>query len=323
MLLEKPGQPLRLAEVPIPLPTTGKIQIKIHACGVCRTDLHIVDGELPNPLLPLIPGHQIVGTVTQLGEGVTEFQVGERVGVAWLQGSCQHCYYCLSGRENLCDEALYTGYKVQGGFAEYCVAHAAFAFPLPHSYSDVHVAPFLCAGFIGYRSLKMAGDFRRIGFYGFGASAHLLVQIVTSQDREVYAFTRPGDVKGQQFARELGAVWAGATNEQPPEILDAAIIFAPVGDLVPLALRSLCKGGKVVCAGIHMSDIPSFPYKLLWEERSICSVANLTRQDGKEFLELAQRIPLKSNPITYPLEKANEALDDLRHGKFVGAAVLT
>ncbi len=323
MLFEKIGQPLRLVDLAIPIPSKGQILIQIHTCGVCRTDLHLIDGELPDPLLPVVPGHQIVGTVKQLGTGVQEFQLGDRVGLPWLQWTCGKCSYCLSGRENLCDQALFTGYKVNGGFAEYCVADARFAYPLPSSYSDLQAAPLLCAGLIGYRSLKLAGEARHIGFYGFGASAHLLAQVVHHQGGSVYAFTRPGDSAAQKLARDLGAVWAGGSDELPPVALDAAIIFAPAGELVPVALRAIRKGGTVVCAGIHMSAIPTFPYEILWEERSLRSVANLTREDGREFLMLAHLLPLETHAVAYPLEQANEALDDLRHGRFVGAAVLT
>lgn len=322
-MLEQQGQPLRAADIPIPAPGPEQLLIRIHACGVCRTDLHVVDGELPHPKLPLVPGHQIVGRVEKIGNRVQEFHVGDRVGVPWLQGSCGTCAYCQSGRENLCDKAVYTGYQVDGGFAEYCIANAKFTFSLPPHYSDIQAAPLLCAGLIGYRSLKLAGEARNIGFYGFGASAHLLVQVVRHQGGSVYAFTRPGDTKAQQLARDLGAVWAGGSDEKPPIALDAAIIFAPVGDLVPSALRAVGKGGTVVCAGIHMSDIPSFPYDILWEERSLRSVANLTREDGREFLMLAHLTPLETHVVTYPLERANEALADLRAGRFTGAAVIT
>ncbi|MCE5316748.1 MAG: zinc-dependent alcohol dehydrogenase family protein [Parachlamydia sp.] len=323
MILEQQGQPLRAAEIPIPAPGPEQLLIRIHACGVCRTDLHIVDGDLPNPKLPLVPGHQIVGQVQKIGNTVQEFQVGDRIGVPWLQGSCGKCNYCQTERENLCDNAIYTGYQVDGGFAEYCVANAKFAFSLPPHYSDIQAAPLLCAGLIGYRSLKLAGEARNIGFYGFGASAHLLAQVVRHQGGSVYAFTRPGDTKAQQLARDLGAVWAGDSDEKPPVVLDAAIIFAPVGELVPAALRAIGKGGTVVCAGIHMSDIPSFPYDILWEERCVRSVANLTREDGREFLMLAHLLPLETHVVTYPLERVNEALADLRAGRFSGAAVIT
>lgn len=323
MMLKKQGEPLHAADIPIPTPGPDQLLIRIHTCGVCRTDLHVVDGDLPNPKLPLVPGHQIVGHVEKIGNRVQEFQVGDRVGVPWLQGSCGICTYCRSGRENLCDKAIYTGYQVDGGFAEYCVANENFTFCLPPRYSDIQAAPLLCAGLIGYRSLKLAGEARTIAFYGFGASAHLLAQVVRHQGGSVYAFTRPGDTKAQQLASDLGAVWVGGSDDKPPVELDAAIIFAPVGDLVPLALRAVRKGGTVVCAGIHMSDIPSFPYDILWEERCLRSVANLTREDGREFLTLAHLTPLETHAETYPLERANEALADLREGRFSGAAVIT
>lgn len=322
MVLESPGQQLHLRELPIPQPGPGEVQIRIHACGVCRTDLHIVDGELPHPALPLIPGHQIVGTVTALGPGVTRFHVGDRVGVPWLGRTCGTCRYCQRGQENLCDAAQFTGYTLPGGYAEYTVADARYCFPLPAGYPDLQAAPLLCAGLIGYRALRFAGDAERVGFYGFGASAHILTQLAAWQGRQVYAFTRPGDTAGQHFARQLGAVWAGGSDELPPVPLDAALIFAPVGALVPQALRAVAKGGIVVCAGIHMSDIPGFPYALLWEERVVRSVANLTRQDGEEFLSLAPRVPIQTVIQPYPLEAANEALADLRAGHVHGAAVL-
>lgn len=322
MVLEKVGKPLKLAELPIPKPAPGQILIQVHACGVCRTDLHVVDGELPQPLLPGVPGHQIVGQVTELGEGVKEFKVGDRVGVPWLFWTCGHCFYCKAGKENLCDNAIFTGYTAHGGFAEYVVANAAFSYPLPPAYTDVQAAPLLCAGLIGYRSLKLAGDAKNIGFYGFGASAHLLAQLVRHQGGSVYAFTRPGGKASQELARHLGAVWAGGSDEKCPVELDAAIIFAPVGDLVPTALRAVRKGATVVCAGIHMSPIPAFPYEILWEERSLSSVANLTREDGREFLMLAHHLPFETDLKIYGLEQTNEALDDLRHGRFAGAAVI-
>jgi propanol-preferring alcohol dehydrogenase len=299
----------------------GQLLLKVLACGICRTDLHVVDGELTEPKLPLIPGHQIVGSVVQTGDE-SRFKPGDRVGVPWLGWSCGQCRFCLSGQENLCDYAKYTGYQIDGGFAEYCVADGRFCFPIPPGYSDIQAAPLLCAGLIGYRSLRIAGDGKKLGFYGFGAAAHILVQVANSQGREVYAFTREGDVAGQKFALGLGAVWAGSSDQAPPVTLDAAIIFAPIGALVPHALMAVAKGGPVVCAGIHMSDIPSFPYSILWNERSIRSVANLTRQDGYEFMELASRIRLETEISLYPLEKTNEALDDLRNGRFQGAAVV-
>lgn len=321
MVLEKPKAPLQLKELPRPIPKKGQLLLRIVACGICRTDLHIVDGELPNPVLPVIPGHQIVGVVVERG-AETHTPVGARVGVPWLGSTCGECSYCSRGDENLCDKAQYTGFNLNGGFAEFCVANESFCFPLPIEYSDIQVAPLLCAGLIGYRALRFCGDAHRLGFYGFGASAHILVQIAKYQSKEVFAFTRPGDASGQDYARSLGAVWAGDSHEMAPEPQDAAIIFAADGKLVPQALKMLDKGGVVVCAGIHMSDIPAFPYELLWQERVIRSVANLTRRDGHEFLALASRIPIKTDVTTYPLAKANEALEDLRHGRFHGAAVL-
>jgi len=322
MALDAPGEPLRLADLPDPHSAPGQLLIRVRACGVCRTDLHVVDGDLTEPKLPIVPGHQIVGEVAELGEGVSGFAVGDRVGVPWLGGSCGACSYCAAGNENLCDAARYTGYQIDGGFAELCAANARFCFPIPEDYPDLQAAPLLCAGLIGYRSLRMAGPGRRLGFYGFGAAAHILVQVARYQEREVYAFTRPGDAQAQDFARRLGAAWAGDSGEAPPEPLDAAIIFAPVGDLVPAALRAVRKGGVVVCAGIHMSDIPSFPYAILWGERVVRSVANLTRRDGEEFLALAPNVPVRTEVRPYPLEQANEALRDLREGRFSGAAVI-
>jgi propanol-preferring alcohol dehydrogenase len=322
MLLERPGEPLRLRDVPRPEPGQKQVLLKVRACGVCRTDLHVVDGELAKPKLPVIPGHQIVGVVEKLGSGVEGYQIGDRLGVPWLGGSCGHCRYCLSGKENLCENARYTGYELDGGFAEYTVADARFCFPLPAGYPDLEVAPLLCAGLIGYRSLRMVSDGHRLGFYGFGAAAHLLIQVARYQGREVYAFTRAGDGASQAFAVELGAVWAGASEELPPVELDGALIFAPVGALVPQALRAVAPGGTVVCAGIHMSDIPSFPYSILWGERVLRSVANLTRRDGEEFLALAPRIPIHSEVTRYSLTQANQALSDLREGRLLGAAVI-
>jgi propanol-preferring alcohol dehydrogenase len=290
---------------------------------VCRTDLHIVDGELTQPKLPLVPGHEIVGTVANLGDGVDRFKVGDRVGVPWIGWTCGECAYCKSDRENLCDEAKFTGYTLDGGYAEYTVADQRFCFPIPESYSDEEAAPLLCAGLIGYRSLVKAGNGKRLGIYGFGAAAHIVAQVAKYQQREIYAFTRPSDEEAKKFALNLGARWAGGSDEMPPEKLDAAIIFAPVGELVPQALRAVAKGGTVVCGGIHMSDIPAFPYSILWEERSICSVANLTRRDGEEFMALAPKVPVRSKVETFPLEEANEALHRLRGGKIQGAAVLT
>jgi propanol-preferring alcohol dehydrogenase len=322
MLYEKPGQPLRSAELPAPKPGAGQILIRIRACAVCRTDLHVVDGELTQPKLPLVPGHEIVGTVEEKGGGVERFKIGDRVGIPWLGWSCGLCSYCLTGRENLCDQARFTGYTLDGGYAEYTVADQRFCFSIPDSYGDLEAAPLLCAGLIGYRSLVKAGSGKRLGIYGFGAAAHIIAQVALYQKREVYAFARPGDKEAEQFARDLGAVWTGSSNELPPVKLDAAIIFAPVGNLVPQALRAVGKGGTVVCGGIHMSDIPTFPYEILWEERSICSVANLTRRDAEEFLAFAPKVPVRTAVEMFPLEEANEALARLRSGKIRGAAVL-
>jgi len=322
MVLSEVKKPLALMEIPIPQPTDYEVLIKISACGVCRTDLHVVDGELPSPNLPLIPGHQIVGRIVEKGAQVKSFKVGDRVGVPWLGGSCTHCSYCLSGHENLCDLAIYTGYQRQGGYAEYCVADFRFIFPIPAAFPDLEAAPLLCAGLIGYRALRMTEEAKKIGFFGFGGSAHLMIQVVKYRKGEVFAFTRPGDKKAQEFALSLGAKWAGASTEMPPEKLDAAIVFASVGELVPQALKSVRKGGIVVCAGIHMTDIPSFPYRILWEERVLRSVANLTRKDGEEFLQLAPKIPIHTHIKAYPLENANEALDDFRGGRLEGSAVL-
>ncbi|BCL34684.1 zinc-dependent alcohol dehydrogenase family protein [Nostoc sp. MS1] len=322
MILDAPRQPLRLAELPVPKPNSEQVLIRVHACAVCRTDLHIVDGELTHPKLPLILGHQIVGTIEELGEKVDQFHLGQRVGVPWLGHTCAHCPYCLSGRENLCDYAEFTGYNLDGGYADYTVADHRFCFPLDPSYPDLQAAPLLCGGLIGYRAYNMTGDVAKLGFYGFGSSAHILIQLARYQGRKVFAFTRPGDIVGQEFARQLGANWAGDSDVLPPEPLDAAIIFAPVGKLVPTALRAVAKGGVVVCAGIHMSDIPSFPYSILWEERVLRSVANLTRQDGEEFLTIAPQIPIRTEVNSFPLTQANEALDALRSGKIEGSAVL-
>ncbi len=322
MLLEAPGQPLRLAEVPVPSPGPAQVLLRVRACGVCRTDLHVADGELPNPKLPLVLGHEIVGVVEACGAGVQRFAPGDRVGVPWLGWTCGTCRYCRSGRENLCDYARFTGYQLDGGYAEYAVADERYCFPIPSRYNDMEAAPLLCAGLIGYRSLVAAGDGERLGIYGFGAAAHIIVQVARHQGRTVYAFTRPGDSEAQQFALELGAVWAGPSDGLPPEPLDAAIIFAPVGALVPEALRAVVKGGVVVCAGIHMSDIPSFPYAILWGERVVRSVANLTRRDGEEFLALAPQVPVRTETVPLPLEQANEALNRLRTGRLRGAAVL-
>lgn len=323
MIFKSPGKPLKLENVPIPQPGPGQVLVKVHTCGICRTDLHVIDGELTQPKLPLIPGHQIVGEIVKLGSAVTNFQIGDRVGIPWLGGSCGKCHFCLSGRENLCEKAVYTGYQIDGGFAEYCTANSAFCFPIPQGYSDQQAAPLLCAGLIGYRALRMTNDAKSLGFYGFGASAHILIQIAKFQGREVFVFTREGDQKAQKLALELGADWVGHSGETPPKFLEAAIIFAPVGSLVPLALKATDKGGRVICAGIHMSDIPSFPYDLLWGERVLQSVANLTRQDGQEFLALAPKVPVETKVTVYPLEQVNEALRDLREGKFSGAAVIS
>lgn len=322
MVLSQQKQPLVMTEVPIPVHTDSQILIRVTACGICRTDLHVVDGDLHEPKLPLIPGHQIVGEVVALGKAVNGLRTGQRVGVPWLGGSCGHCDYCCRGKENLCDQAHYTGYQFDGGFAEYTVAEAAYCFPLPDSYSDLQAAPLLCAGLIGYRAYRLVQHCQRIGLYGFGAAAHILIQVARDREQEVYAFTRDGDLEAQEFALSLGARWAAGSSETAPQLLDGAIIFAPAGELVPRALRAIRKGGRVVCAGIHMSDIPSFPYASLWGEREICSVANLTRADGEEFLPLAANIPVKTTVHPYPLEQANQALDDLRLGRFNGAAVL-
>ncbi len=322
MLLTAPGQPLQLQDLPKPQPAAGQLLLKVTACGICRTDLHVVDGELTHPKLPLVPGHQIVGRVEALGPGVAGFALGQRVGVPWLGGSCGSCWYCRHEKENLCDAARYTGYQINGGFAEYTVADAAYCFELPECYDDLQAAPLLCAGLIGYRAYRLLEAATSIGLYGFGAAAHILAQVARHRGQRLYAFTRPGDTTAQAFARELGAVWAGDSHQAAPEPLDGAIIFAPEGELVPLALAAVRKGGRVVCAGIHMSEIPAFSYDLLWGEREICSVANLTRRDGLEFLPLAAAIPVTTTVHRYPLERANEALDDLRHGRFNGAAVL-
>jgi propanol-preferring alcohol dehydrogenase len=322
MVLDKPRQPLQLRNVPKPKPARGQLLVRVATCAVCRTDLHVVDGELPDPKLPLILGHQIVGHVEEIGDGVNGFSAGDRIGIPWLGWTCGECVYCRSNRENLCDRARFTGYTIDGGYAEFAVADARFCFHLPDSYNDVDAAPLLCAGLIGYRSYRKTDDAHRLGLYGFGNSARLIAQIALHQGRELYAFTRPGDKTNQESARELGAVWAGGSDEMPPEKLDAAIIFASVGALVPAALRVLAKGGIVVCGGIHMSDIPSFPYVDLWGERSICSVANLTRRDGQEFLEVAPRVPVKTETETFPLEQANIALEKSRSGKLSAAAVL-
>ena len=322
MVLEAPGTPLREADLPRPQPRLEHVVVEVAACGVCRTDLHVVDGELPRPKLPLVPGHQIVGTVVDRGAAAERFVIGSRVGIPWLGWTDGTCRYCRGERENLCERARFTGYDLDGGYAEYAAADERFCFPLPDGYPDAQVAPLLCAGLIGYRSLRLAGDAPRLGLYGFGASAHIISQVARHQGRRVFAFTRPGDEEGQRFARALGAEWAGGSDVLPPEELDAAIVFAPAGDLVPRALRTLARGGRVVCAGIHMTDIPRFPYELLWEERSIASVANLTRRDGEEFLALAPQVPVRTEVEEHPLVDANEALERLRAGRVRGAAVL-
>lgn len=322
MVLETIGEPLVPRELPVPKAGAGQVLVKVSACAVCRTDLHVVDGELPNPKLPLIPGHEIVGRVVETGRNVADLHKGDRVGIPWLGWTCGTCAYCGSGRENLCDHALFTGYTLDGGYAEYTLADARYGFILPPTFNDVADAPLLCAGLIGYRSLRKAGDALNLGLYGFGAAAHIVIQVARHEGRRIFAFTRAGDAAAQAFARRMGATWVGAADETPPEPLDAAIIFAPVGALVPAALRAVRKGGRVVCGGIHMSDIPSFPYQDLWEERSICSVANLTRQDGIEFLELAPKVPVRTETQPFPLEQANEALERLRSGQLTGAAVL-
>ncbi len=323
MLLDAARTPLRLAEIPAPEPGLGQVRIRVRVCGLCRTDLHVLDGELAKPKLPLVLGHQIVGEIVDLGTGVDELRTGERVGVPWLAWTCGVCEYCRSGRENLCDRALFTGYDVDGGYAEFAVADARYCFRIDEAFSDAQAAPLLCAGLIGYRALTMAGDAKRLGLYGFGSAAHIVAQVARHQGREVYALTRPGDTASQAFAREEGAAWAGDTDEQLPEPLDAAIIFAPAGELVPKALGAVAKGGVVVCAGIHMSEIPAFSYDLLWGERSVRSVANLTRRDGIEFLALAARVPVHTVVETRPLEQADEALMQLRQGKVQGSLALT
>jgi alcohol dehydrogenase, propanol-preferring len=322
MVLDRPGQPLVMRERPTPQPAAGEILVAVSACGVCRTDLHVVDGELPRPKLPIVPGHEIVGRVAALGGGVADFEIGQRVGVPWLGSTDGVCPYCIAGRENLCDAPVFTGYTRDGGYATHTVADARFCFALPDGFDDAAAAPLLCAGLIGWRSYRMAGEGAALGIYGFGAAAHILAQVAVWQGRRVYAFTRPGDAAAQAFARRLGVRWTGGSEETPPEPLDAAIIFAPVGALVPTALRAVKKGGRVVCGGIHMSDIPSFPYDILWEERQIVSVANLTRADAHEFLAIAPTSGLRTEVVRYPLEQANEALADLRDGRLQGAAVL-
>jgi alcohol dehydrogenase, propanol-preferring len=324
MLLESQRQPLKLAEVPVPQPGEGQVLLQVHTCGVCRTDLHVLYGDLTEPKLPLIMGHQIVGTVVQLGTGVDKFTLGQRIGVPWLGYTDGTCRYCLRGQENLCDHPKFTGYNLDGGYAEYAVADQRYCFPLPESYNDIDAAPLLCAGLIGYRTYRLAGEHvERLGIYGFGAAGHIIAQVAVHQGKRVYAFTRPGDVATQDFARRLGAVWAGGSDELPPEELDAALILAPVGALMVTALRATAKGGVVVSGGIHMSDIPAFPYHLLWEERILRSVANLTRRDGEEFLAIAPQVPVRTEVTAFPLEQANQALEYLRSGELQGAAVLT
>ena len=323
MVLDMPGQPLQLRDVPKPKPGRGQLLVQVSTCAVCRTDLHVVDGELPDPKLPLILGHQIVGRIEEIGDENSNFAIGDRVGIPWLGWTDGDCVYCRSGRENLCDNARFTGYTIDGGYAEFTVADARYCFHLPERYDDVEVAPLLCAGLIGYRSYRKTRDARRLGIYGFGNAAHLIAQIAIYEGRDLFAFTRPGDKATQQAAKELGAVWAGGSDEMPPEKLDAAIIFASIGPLVPAALRALAKGGTVVCGGIHMTDIPSFPYADLWEERAITSVANLTRCDGDEFFDIAPRVPVRTHTETFPLKEANTALDLFRAGKLSATAVLT
>jgi len=322
MVLDAPGQSLRQAEVPLPVTGVDEVLLKISACGVCRTDLHVMDGDLPKPKQPLILGHEIVGVVVEKGARVERFAVGQRLGVPWLGHTCGHCRYCANGRENLCDEALFTGYTLDGGYAEYTVADQRYCFPLPEGYTDAEAAPLLCAGLIGYRALVAAGGAERLGIYGFGAAAHIITQVARAQGRKIFAFTKPGDAAGQRFAIELGATWAGDSTAPPPEQMDAAIIFAPVGALITQALRHTAKGGTVVCAGIHMSDVPKFPYSILWGERTVRSIANLTRRDGEEFFDLAPKLGVRAEVELFRLESANEALDCLRQGRVRGAAVL-
>jgi propanol-preferring alcohol dehydrogenase len=316
------GRGLVAEDIPRPEPGEGQVRVAVSVCGVCRTDLHLIDDELPDPRLPIVPGHEIVGRIEAIGSGVRDLEIGQRVGIPWLGWTCGECGPCRSQRENLCERARFTGYQIDGGYAEAAVADARFCFPIPEAYSDEEAAPLLCAGLIGSRALRMAGDAHRLGLYGFGAAAHLIAQVAVYEGREVHAFTRPGDESTQAFARSLGAVWAGGSDERPSAALDAAILFAPVGALVPLALETLAPGGTVVCAGIHMSDIPGFPYRILWEERSIRSVANLTREDARIFLEIAPRVPVRCETTVFGLADANEALEQLRHGRFRGAAVL-
>lgn len=322
MVLDEPGQTVHMRCLPRPLPNPDQLLVRVAACAVCRTDLHIVDGELPNPKLPIIPGHEIVGRVVSCGTNVPNFSIGERVGIPWLGWTCGHCRYCRNGHENLCEDAKFTGYQIDGGYAEYAVADARYCFRIPEIYSDVEAAPLLCAGLIGYRALKMAGSADRVGIYGFGAAAHIVAQILRYQGRKLFAFTRPGDVTAQDFADKMGAAWVGGSDRMPPEELDAAIIFAPDGTLVPAALRAIRPGGIVICGGIHMSDIPAFPYSILWREKQLVSVANLTRQDAEEFLALAPKVPVRVTTESLPLSQAGTALMRLREGKLTGAAVL-
>jgi len=323
MVLRSPRTALELTDRNDPQPGRGQVAVRVHACGVCRTDLHVIDGELPQARSPIIPGHEIVGTVAEVGDAVTALAVGDRIGVPWLGSTCGVCRYCRAGQENLCDAPQFTGCTIDGGYADRVVADSRYCFRLPDSFSDIELAPWLCAGLIGYRSLRKAGDARRVGIYGFGAAAHIIAQIARYESRDIYAFTRPGDSSAQAFACGLGAVWAGGSDESAPEALDAAILLAPVGALIPKALREIVKGGVVVCGGIHMSDIPQFPYDILWGERRVCSVANLTRQDGRDFIELAQKVPIRTTVSPFPLARANEALAALREGLVGGAAVLT
>jgi propanol-preferring alcohol dehydrogenase len=322
MMLDAPRTPLRLATAAVPEPARFQVVVRVHACGVCRTDLHIVDGELAGAQLPIVPGHEIVGRVVDAGPDVQDLRLGDRVGIPWLAHTCGQCRYCLTGRENLCEVARFTGFSVHGGYADYVLADARYCFPLPDGFADAELAPWLCAGLIGTRALGMAGDAPRLGIYGFGAAAHIVAQVAKHQGRQIYAFTRPGDASSQALAREVGAVWTGGSDERAPDELDAALLFAPVGALVPKALRDVAKGGTVVCAGIHMTDIPAFPYEILWGERRVVSVANLTRQDGREFIQLAQRVPVRTRVVTFPLTQADDALAALRSGALAGTAVL-
>jgi alcohol dehydrogenase, propanol-preferring len=322
MVLERPGKPLKLVEQSDPQPAKGEVRIRVAACGVCRTDLHVVDGELPNPKLPIIPGHEIVGRIDIVGDDVGALEIGQRVGVPWLGRTCGQCRYCRNGWENLCDRPLFTGYTRDGGYATHVIADTRYVFALPEEGDDVATAPLLCAGLIGWRSLRIAGDGRKLGLYGFGAAAHIIAQVARWQGRDVFAFTRRGDEAAQAFAKKLGSCWVGSSEDTPPEPIDCAIIYAPVGTLVPAALRAVRKGGRVVCAGIHMSDIPSFPYDILWHERELKSVANLTRQDGKDFFAIVPEVGIKTQTVCYPLARANDALADLRSGRLQGAAVL-